>query len=58
MVVDVYFGPCSDPGSNPGVSTKYEEFNTTISCVFVCLDTLAGAERAEKDQSNQTAFVR
>lgn len=22
MVVDVYFGPCSDPGSNPGVSTN------------------------------------
>lgn len=23
MVVDVHFGPCSDPGSTPGVSTVF-----------------------------------
>ena len=34
MVVDVYFGPCSDPGSTPGVSTNMTNILIIILAVL------------------------
>ena len=48
MVVDVYFGPCSDPGSNPGVSTLMSSIILIILAVlFVWL-----LMRAQKSTKN------
>ncbi len=47
MVVDVYFGPCSDPGSNPGVSTNMKSL-VLIILAFLFVWLLLQAQKEQK----------
>jgi len=35
MVVDVHIGPCSDPGSTPGVSTLFRKIVESIILIIL-----------------------
>ena len=47
MDVEVYFGPCSDPGSNPGVSTIMSSI-ILIILAFLFVWLLMRAQKSTK----------